>query len=424
MSKETFRESSTHSGVGELKARLHEAEYLANRFRYSQALQVLEQLLKQHDDLDTAEEVLSVAKTLKANIDAKRRGLHARLIIVSLFILSVLSVGILQFVRVASTEIIADLETNGVYLELLHDSAIESNPVESIILYDIEELSAFARALDQSNRETSERRPATLQQEDIILNPNKPLTIRTGGGSGTLRVSGEHLELQRLELYRDVPVYLESAGGPKPTMTIRQLTNKAFGRIDTGSDVFIECPNCELHHNGKKPVKIGGRFHLSLSSHELEFSGQKKPADVALVIRPTDEMDQKNAISQVLPLHRVDFTRSDLGNPVSLIRGGVIKFTELDDRKLSLSENDFLIAEGLTDFEIIHLTLSNPIHLRLQGKVCSLKSGSGTALFSRMPTLLEWILKNKPLGLFVATASTVFSFLLAAFLKLHLIPKD
>ena len=424
MSKETSRESSTQNRVGELSARLCKASELSKRFRYSRALQVLEQLLDQHSDEGTVEEVLKAAKALRSNIKKRRYAFHARLTIVLLFILSVLFVSILHFFRISSTEIIAELETRGIYLELAHDSAIESNPLDSIILYDIEQLVMYADAVKGLNADNSERTIATALQEDIDLNPNEPIMICTDGGSGTLRISGKDLRLQRLELYRDVPVYIQSAGYPNPTVTIRQSANKAFGVIDTGSDIYIECSSCEIHQSDKKPIATPERFRISLSLQELQFSGKKRPVDVALVLLPTDEMEQKNAISEVLHLSKVDFTGSDLGNPVSLIRAGVIKLTELDNQKLLLSESEFFIAEGLTNFQITQLALSNPIHLRLQGNVRSLKSGLGTVLFSRMPSLLEWLLKNEPLNLFVAAASSVFAFLLAAFLRLRIISKD
>ena len=343
--------------------------------------------------------------------------------IVLLFIISVLSVSILYFVRVSSTEIIADLKVRGMYFELVKDSAIESNSLDSIILYDIEQLVTYADAVDGLSAFNIEHAIAPMLQFDIDLNPNVPNIIRTDEGSGTLRITGKYLRLQRLELYGDMPIFIESAGGPNSTVTVRQSANRAFGVIDAGNDIYIECPSCELHQSDKKPIALADKFRISLSLQELKFKGQKRPVDVALVL-PPKETEQRNAISEVTHLKKVDFTGSDLGNPVSLIRSGVIKLTELDDKKVHLSENDYFIAEGLTNFRITHMAFGNPIHLRLQGNVSSLKTGSGTVLFSRMPTLLEWILKNELWSLFGATASAVFTFLLAAFLRLKIIPKD
>lgn len=305
------------------------------------------------------------------------------------------------------------------YFELEHDSAIDSNPLDSIILNDIEELVTYADAVYGLSADNIERTIAPTSQEDNDLNPNEPIIIRTDEGSGTLRIFGKYLRLRRLELYGDVPIQIESAGSPNSTVTVRQSANKVYGVIDTGNDIYIECPSCELHQSDNKPVALAEKFRISLSLHELNFKGQKRPVDVALILQK-EEMEQKNAISEVTHLKKVDFTASDQGYLVSLIRSGVIKFTELDDKKVHLSENEFLIFEGLTDFRITRLVLGNPMHLHLQGNVSSLK----TVLFSRMPTLLEWILKNETMSQFAATVSVVFTFLLAVFLHLKIIHKD
>ena len=424
MSHNSAHQSDSNNEQERLRKHLQEVVQLSKRMLYSRALQILDGIQEKYPDKTSIAELLETAKTLRSEIVKKRRAFHIRLTIVLLFFVSLMIADILYFTRVSSTEIIAEIETRGVYIVPDHNSTIKSSPLDSIILYNADRLimDAYAVVDSSSGKPECSVRDKSLKKHS--LNPNIRTTVSPDESTGGLKITGEDLGLN-LDISKAAPLSIRSTGTLDPTITITHRNSGAQGSIDAGSCIDMECTGCEVRQHKMKFHMTAENARVDLRTGELNFVGQTRPVDIALLSRQRRGNEHENICREPLRVQAVDYTDKDEKNPISLIRTATIMFPELDGKKLVISENEFLLIEGQKDLRITRLSLDNPLYLRVEGRVRSLKSGSGSFVFERMPTILEWIMKNeKGLRLFAMATSAVFTFFLAVLLRLNLLPKE
>lgn len=395
-----------------LRTGLEEAHSFANSRRYVAALNVTSGLLREISHDDDPKVLWAKLEKLHSELIARRKTLLIRVWTLSLFLLSAAVVSFMYFTTVSTTEVIAELKTNGLYLMLKEDGVLASGTMEAIILNNIDLLETYTGEIILEN-----------SGKTVHPDPNSPTTIRSDGTPIRATVSGEDLALASYDVYAGIPLEFHTTSGSAPTITIRQASETTAGRLDSGELVYVHCPGCGLYQNGRLLAVSTSRVIIRPESQELEFSANKAASDLALVFSGDLDSQGPDIDVGVLLVSTIDFTTSLGGPPMSFLEQGTVNIPELDEQPLTLTRGEFLVLKGLRDGYITNLSLKAPIQMRFQGQVESVSTGSGRHLFERTPSRLEWFVKNEPLGLFIAAISTVFTFLIGILVKLSTLSK-
>ena len=141
---------------------------------------------------------------------------------------------------------------------------------------------------------------------------------------------------------------------------------------------------------------------------ELDFRSGDGALDLDLTLAPGAPAPRWEQLAvRDLRLHRVDDEQGaprPLARPVSTIQSGALYFEALGGSERKLRSGEMLrFGEASGTFLTLDLR-DDGIAATFQGEVREMRSGSGDAPRSLMPTLLEWLRKRQGLSLLWGTA--------------------
>ena len=386
---------------------------LAGHLQYKKSVALIEEVIASLPEERSEKELRIKADILKSLVTKKHRRFNLGITFVLIFLITVCIVFTLQYLKVNKTEVVVQLESSSFYFELLTAADIQTGSLESVILKNHVTAEVYAdsiQVLESSNHTSS------ISGYPIIkLNPYLPINFRNNDESNTLRISGDGLGLQSLELIRNVPISMVTGFNKNTTVTIYQDTSSFLGILDAGIETVVECNHCQVFINNDSCIYLD-KFKLFLSLSEIKLVGNKNPIVFALIF-PEDMIQTDNFISNSALLKKVDFTSNYAGQIFSSINRCSITFTEFDDGSIILTNNDFLEINDLENFYLRSLKVGKELNIEFLGKVGTLKSGLGTKMYSRMPSLLERFTTSNDFNLLIAAVAGLFSFLIGILLK-------
>jgi hypothetical protein len=391
--------------VATLRRSLRTASALAARRRYTRALALLDEVLAHEEPQDPAA-LLQELRALRSAVAAQRRLLIHRAAMIAVFLGCVIAVGLLQLTPVASTKVVVELRTRGVFFNLAEAASLRATPLTAVLLGSGQDLLTY----------TGDIRIDASTGAGMIMKPNplQPVLIR----GPQPRLTGDDLALTRLHLQPGVPIEIRSSGGPLATLSIRHgAPTKATVR--TAESVTVECNPCELSQEQTQLARQVRRLIIRPRPREVQVVGTEAVTDIGLVLA-ADAASGEYGADRRLRLASIDFTVSEIDRLESLIQGGTVRLSDMNDRAIALGEGDFLYLEGPEDLTIARLALGPEIGLRLEGRVQSVATGAGATRHPRNPSRLEWIAANEPRKLFFVGVAAVFGFLLAAAARLRI----
>lgn len=391
-----------------------QAKVLSTRFRFKKALKLLDKIIVEEQKQLNRDDLQTAAKMLYDNITKRLNIYRYRMFIIAVFLFVVCVIFTMQSIEVRYTEVLLDVKSEGLYFELSEKNYIGGFEFESLILSDSAFINFHADSIyvfPQSGKEV-------VSEDYVKIYPNpRNLTSLVNRADNAIKISGENLELDYFELSPYVPISFEHTLGSNSTLSITEGSNSTYGQIRTSNTTIINCDECTLEYDGNRlrPKRVIVFHNLK----QLEFFNDNIAVPVSFVLN-NNENEVIELSKNVFLLNELDFSNNKRGTPISTIENCEITFSNLDEKKMNISEKEFLFLDKLKNFYITNVELGSNFNLRIMGKVGTIESGTGSKLFSRKPSILESIAKSADFNLIVAAVSGLFTIVLSAFFKLKI----
>lgn len=392
-----------------------QAKALSNRYRFTKALKLLDKNILEESGNLRKDDLQTAARKLHDNITTRLNTYRYRMTIIIAFLFIVCIVFTMQYIKVRHTGVLLNIESEALYFELSERNYIGGFKFESLILSD----SVFIKFHADSIYIFLKSGKEVISEDFFTIYPNpQNLISLVNSADNTIKISGNDIELDYFELSPNIPISFEHTSGSISTLSIVEGSTSIYGQIRSSNTTTINCDECVLEYEGNniKPKKLIV-FH-KLKQLEFLNENQSVPASFILNIKENETIElSKN----VFLLNEIEFSNNNRGTPISTIEKCEIAFSNLDGKKMNISEKEFLILDKLKNFYLTNIELSSNFKLRMVGKVGTIKSGTGSKLFSRKPSILENITKSADFNLIVAAVSGLFSIVLSVLFKLKIL---
>lgn len=393
--------------------KLASARRLIRRKRYKEA-NVIAQGIYENDQYNIeAEKLLSF-------LEKRRKIWNFRVMVVSIFLVTVAFFAFLTWKEVSSTEISIDLvvkqlsftlsrtwnlygiETVTFGISHLEDLELEPKTMETAVAYDPK--------TDQPIRWRS-------------VNFRNPIQIKRTQDFWNVSIQSNYLKLSSLSIDSGATVTLavNEQGQGQNQILISIIDGTAFGAVETNDTLMLSCNGCQVNAQFEVDAN-SSNFRIVTREREIQFRDLHKSIDIILRIPHPSSNSKPYVLGKSIDIKNVDFTVFEGDKREStIIQDSKIYFAELDRKEFDIRNGDFVFIEELEDFTIKRLILNNQMQVSLQGRVRDLKSGTKAFLYSRLPSYLEWLQTNQSISIFFATLIPIFSLILATFYRLKII---
>ena len=391
--------------VPDVKALLQSAKCSLRRQAYRTAWKEIEKVLQ----IDGGN---AQAKTLQAQLKRRRRRLRSsRLLLILPFVLAAIVLAPLALLKKSSEAEIV-LKVSQVAFTLGEQGT--NGLLNSINM-------ASLRLL---NFQTIELGPVALE----IAAASGWRRIRTGGqtlitskGAFTSATFAD-ITLNELGVRPGARMTLSSVEGEPRTLTVR-IDGTTTGKIAVSKRLHLSCDYCEVNNLPAQYDFDSKVLRLTHErQHEIGFSGRSETMTLTLELAPQAKFALKN-----VPVTGVDLTKQgeERSRTSTVIdNGGKIIFREFDKEEIKVEEADFVIIDGLENFQIKTLKFDGGINLVLHGQVGNLTMGFAAFIRDRLPSLLKWLYARETWILYVQALILTGVTVLAIFERLKILREE
>ncbi len=375
--------------------------------RYKQAKTKLVEILKKDVKNRPARELLA-----RVNKHQKVKNFRAVLIVATL--LSVLLIVFLCVAKVWSTEVVVKLATDEISFVIDEKWEVHSiaTPLLGISHLDDLELSfkRIERAINNDLRNDLANSWRTLQLKS-------PLRMRKLPGLElwNVAVQSSYLKLSTLTFQPGAQITI-TKGANQNEFRINALRAEVFGTIETNDTLMLSCNGCQVESLNDNDSAYN--FRMVTAQREIEFNDREQSLNLTLSLPEIKPL----ILGKSIAISKIDFTKEENNKRTTTIQGnGLIRFSEIDGKEVSIEEGDFLTLGGLGEFRIKRLYIGDRIQVVLQGQVEELKTGAESFMYSRLPTYAEWLRANQIITILAALGLPILSIILAIIYRIEIV---
>ncbi len=403
----------------EIRKKLNAVKKLIKGNNHKDAVKLLQEIMEIEKEQMGIKALFVDTKLLYTQLNRLQRIRKSRLILISVFSLTLGLILFLALQKVGSTEVELKIRVNELTFELNESWSINSLELQSIGISHLRNL-----------------RLDPLQFEEVVeynFETGMPLKWKKSGGSIPLKIIRTHddwgvsiessyLRLAYALIDSGSTITITTYEDPKDQFRITVSSGAVQGSIDTDDIFSLTCISCQIED--QVDIESSENKHLRVTSfdREVPFSDLKGSIDIISKIPEHKTEMHPYLLGKSIFTMSIDFSRLEGNSRQStIIEDGIAYFSELDGKKIDIKEGDFLVVRGLNDFQIKRLYFDGHLNAVLKGRVNKFESGSQSFLYNRLPSMLEWIYTNQFLGLVVASLIPVFSMLVIIFFRLKII---
>lgn len=400
------------------------AENLASKFRFADAVEMLDGIRGSVPSEDTVKNLVVSASALRSQIVQRRQVFLIRLYLAAAAVLSFAVIGALYFMPVSSIEIVAAVQTDGLFAKVENGGFLSIGGLDGLIVSNTSGVTAHSSTADVIDNGSTGALKTPPAIRSVKLNSMIPASILPLSGIGNFGIVGEDLAVVELRLFSGYPLEIMMGNGSSRTVTLTHNASQSSATIETGGPARVSCDNCSLSQNGRAVATGLSEVRIDPLPQEFQLDNPEQSTDFTFHYDADGASARDKAgFLDAITVSEIDFTAQRSGQVVSLVRSGTIEITEIDGRAVNLVESEFLDLQGLSDFHVTEVRIGETLEVRIRGYVTSFWSGFGKQLHSRMPSKLEWLLANESVALFFGALSALFAFIVAALVKFRFIDK-
>lgn len=393
----------------EIRSKLGSARKLIKKKRFKNANKLLMEICQQDKDNNEAQELVD-------KLEKGRRAINFRIMVIAIFFITVTVIAVLGWTELHSTEISLQLTVNQFTFTLDEDWEIYSVGVKTIGLSHLNDLELFPDIVEIAVSYESET-GQPLEWKMGVVESSFPVIRTTEYWNLSLQSDYLNLSSLTVDSGATVKIAVDEQNNNKLLLSISK--GVVYGTVETDTMLVLKCNRCRTDNDDDEGNSSFKTFRIITRNREIDFQDLNRSIDIILELPEEPLQPGLYTLGKSISIAKIDFL-SDEGGEIesTILEDGKIYFAELDEQELNLKNGDFLEINGLENFQIERLYLNNQIKLSLYGEVRDLNSG--TLLFSRMPTYLEWLHANNSIALFVGTLIPVLSIILASFYRLKI----
>jgi len=198
---------------------------------------------------------------------------------------------------------------------------------------------------------------------------------------------------------------------------------RASGLIYTGKAFMLSGDQTRFKQSNLEFTPPGGyKFAITTQRSSIHYNTASPPFAIDMGLGQEDPMDAHDQMFRNLPIQHIAFTLPvEEKVETTLVGKGIIQILDLDKEKMIVDPGDHIFLDGLENFLIKRVLFEQNMRLELIGSVSEIKTGIGKFLYSRKPSILEWLYRNHDWSIFLALLIPLFLMVRNAFQRLKLI---
>jgi hypothetical protein len=408
--------------LSELWQKLEAAKELIKNNNHEIAFELLREILEIERKQAGKEALFAEANALSIQLNRSRSVRKSRLILISIFSFTLGLVLLLALVKVGSTEVELKLRLNQFTFKLAKNWEISSLEIQSIGIWHlgdlrldavfIEEAIAFDRTSDLPTKWQSSR-------------ADGPLSIKRTHDNWGVTIESSYLRLAHASIDSGSTITIAAYEDASRQFRIAVSGGAVLGSIDTDETYAMTCASCQIEGHPNERHTENKALHITSDVQEISFEDLAGSIEMIVKIPQTNMGMKPYLFGKSIYTEQLDFSRLEGDSRESTItKDGSIYFSELDGKQIEIKEGDFLVVNGLRDFQIKRLFFEDHLEAILKGSAQELRSGTQEFLYDRLPSWLEWIYTNQFFALVIATLIPVFSVILVVFYRLKIIEES
>lgn len=403
----------------ELRNKFDAAKEMIKENNRKEAAKLLHEILEIEKEQLGIEAIFVDAKLLYSKVNRHQRIRRSRLILLSVFSLTLGLILFLALRTVGSTEVEFKIRVNELTFKLAKNWSINSLELESIGISHLKNLRLYPLQFE----EVEEYNFITgMPVKWKKYQSNTPLKIIRTHDDWGVTIESSYLKLAYALIDSGSTITITTYSDPRDQFRITVSSGAVRGSIDTDDIFSLNCVNCLIED--QVDIESSENKHLRITSFDREVSFSDLEGSIDIISKIPEHKTEKHPylLGKSIYTKLIDFSRFE-GNTrqSTIIDDGIVYFSELDGKKIDIKEGDFLTVRGLNDFQIKRLFLDDRLNIVLKGRVNKFESGSQSFLYNRLPSILEWLYTNQFIGLVMASLIPIFSTIIIIFSRLKII---
>lgn len=375
---------------------LLQAKNLIDGKKYDKAEAILNEILQKSGKSLSQRELYQEAGILSNHLELQKRMRYFRWSLIGIFLVTVIVLGFLLYKRVWwPLEISAELCVDRIEFTLNQDWQKYSFISDSIQIYHLDTLIVTPNILEMTP-------PATNKISNRKVFLNQPISVAPLDESWNISLEGENLNLLELNIRSNASLILENKGKQDGSYSMTIDNRETDGLIRVGEVFNLSCNNCQILGDEYASVSFNIKTEMTL----INFSSYKNNIGITFNLPNGSESNSMDLLeNESLVIKGIDLTKPGEGGNrySSIIRNGAITFLGLDGKQVSIKPKDFIQFGNLIDFRVRNISLEkNGIMVFLHGKVDNVETGLPNNLYTRFPSLMEYLQKNRSILLFIS----------------------
>jgi hypothetical protein len=404
------------------REKLRQAKYFFKQRRYQDAMNLLEQISELDADFGP-EEIAESASELISRIKRERGLKLSRWMLISTVLVTSIVVGLLAVIPLESTPVEMKLYVNRIDFHALKRVSLEPMKISGVDILGQVEL--------KSNLEVKTI-PNTKVKPDNKTNQRKlpdfqgAVFLRQNTTSSRLVLQSRYLRLSDLSVPENTQVILDSSEYSEDSLKINTLREQSRGSFDIDAKFSVDCKDCMfVDFNGTQTTGNQKKIGLQSTNKVIYFSAKSKhePLQINLKIDGKEGRDSSLLLARNIKIYKLELNRPKRGKPSvsSIVQPSQINFLDFDNRKFFIQPGDFLSLTENSELHIKSVLFNGLLVIEAIGNVKGIQKITNVYRRDMMPSLLEWLVENYTLNLFLAALLPILSIVLAAIYRLKII---
>jgi hypothetical protein len=343
--------------------------------------------------------LLTLARTPEARV---------RLLLVAVFALTAVSVGVLAAWDVGTTEVLIEVPLTGFSAKLSADWHINGLRVTKL---GVSHASYVKFSAAQASEVTRTSHPRTL---------TGPMRLTGVENYWSATVNAEDLTAN-IMIAAGSTVRVSASDQARGGIRFEISNGRVDGSVDAPDTYELTCNICLFEHT--KQTAANRRIRVTGGESELSFADRDGSLAITLLLRRPNDTRGALLLATGLAISELDCSALEGTQRSSTVAGpGIIRFAELDGKKIEVRAGDFLQVRELGRFQIKRLVFDEGLKAEFEGVAGAL--GTGTTrryIYSRLPSRLHWLHANRSIQLYLATLLPVFTTILAVLSGLRIL---
>lgn len=391
---------------------LLQAKNLIDGKKYDKAEAILNEILQKSGKSLSQRELYQEAAKLANHLELEKRQRYFRWSFIGILLVTVIVLGFLLYKRVWwPLEISAELCVDRIEFTLNQDWQKYSFISDSLQIYHLDTLALTPYILEKTYPITNE----SINPRVVV---NQPIFIIPLDESWNISFTGENLNLSELNIRSGASVIMENKGEQDGSYILTIDEKNTDGFIHAGKVFNLSCTNCQI----LEQKYVSASFDVITQRPLIRFSSFKKNISINFNLPHSSESISMDLLeNESLLIKEIDLTKPGEGGNrySSIIRNGAITFLGLDGKQISIKPKDFVQFGNLFDFRIRNISLEKDgITVFLCGNVDNIETGLPNNLYTRLPSLMEYLQKNRSILLFISSLVPILLIILAILYRL------